>query len=66
MRVSRLSMPQGIRNWTPLGNWTSMTGATDSVRVTGIHVTDGDAFGLATDTSLTNDGGAVVLAGGAS
>jgi hypothetical protein len=41
-----------------------MTGATVSVRVTGIHVTDGDAFGLATDASLTDDGVVVVLAGG--
>jgi hypothetical protein len=42
-----------------------MMGATDSVRVTGIHDMDGNAFGWATDGSLT-DGVAVVLAGGVS
>ena len=62
--VSRLSRPQGIRNWTPLGNSTSMIGATGSVRVTGSHVTEEGTFGLeegATEASLTDDGD--VLAG---
>lgn len=64
--ASRLSMPLGrIHSCTPLGNCTSMMGATDSVSVTGIHVKEGDAFGLVSDVSLI-DGVAGVIAAGVS